>query len=316
MKRFVRTCAIFVSLAVVPVAAAAEDWTPPGPITLMIGFAAGGGADTQARLIAAGIEDKTGWTILPQQVTGNSGLNLAKQLSTAPADGTVIGMVVSETLSYNAVREGDPSLQAENFTSLATSAAFQMGLIAMADGRFSTWDKVKSEAEAGTPIRFGVATERQADIAYHFGLETGIPFNLVTVAGGAEIMNGVRAGDFDIGWVAGAQARAVESGEIVNIATAIPTPLAESPDAPSISDLGSKFHLDGYFMFMAPKGIPEEARAALSQAIADVVTDANSEAGALVQRSFGGPAVLTGVELEAYIADGVQASSQLLEAVN
>ncbi|WP_126975829.1 tripartite tricarboxylate transporter substrate-binding protein [Frigidibacter oleivorans] len=315
MNRIARTCAMLASLVAAPFAATAQDWTPPGPITLMIGFAAGGGADTQARLVASGVEDKTGWTILPQQVTGNSGLNLAKELSTAPADGTVIGMVVSETLAYNAVIAGDPALQAENFTPLATTAAFQMGLIAVADGRFSTWDKVKAEAEAGTPIRFGVATERQADMAYHFGLETGIPFNIVSVAGGAEIMNGVRAGDLDIGWVAGAQAKAVTAGELVNIATAIPTPLAESPDAPSIVDLGSEFYLDGYFMFIAPKDIPEEARVALAQAIADVASDPNTQAGALIQRSFGGAAVLTGAELDAYIAKGVQDSSQLLEAI-
>lgn len=315
MNRFARTCVMLASLVAAPLAATAEEWAPPGPITLLIGFAAGGGADTQARLIAAGIEDKTGWTILPQQVTGNSGLNLAKQLGTAPADGTVIGMVVSETLSYNAVLAGVPALQAENFTPLATTAAFQMGLIAKADGRFSTWEKMKAEAESGTPIRFGVATERQADMAYHFALETGIPFNIVSVAGGAEIMNGVRAGDLDIGWVAGAQANAVAAGELVNIATGIPTPLAESPDAPSIIDLGSKFYLDGYFMFMAPKGIPEEARAALARVIGDVARDPSTEAGALIQRSFGGAAVLTGAELDTYIAEGVRASSELLEAV-
>lgn len=315
MNRIAKTCAMLASLAAAPFAASAQEWTPPGPITLMIGFAAGGGADTQARLVASGIEDKTGWTILPQQVTGNSGLNLAKELGTAPADGTVIGMVVTETLAYNAVIAGDPALQAENFTPLATTAAFQMGLVAVADGRFSTWDKVKAEADAGTAVRFGVATERQADFAYHFGLETGIPFNIVSVAGGAEIMNGIRAGDLDIGWVAGAQAKAVAAGELVNIATAIPTPLAESPDAPSIVDLGSKFYLDGYFMFLAPKGIPEEARAALAQAIADVASDPNTQAGELIQRSFGGAAVLTGAELDAFIAKGVEDSAQLLEAV-
>lgn len=315
MKRFLRNLAVITAITVSPISAMAEDWTPPGPITLMIGFGAGGGADTQARLVASAIEDKTGWTILPEQVTGNSGLNLANALSKAPADGTVIGMVVSETIAYNAVREGNPALQYDKFTPLATTAAFQMGLVAMANGEFSSWDALKAAAEAGTPIRFGTATERQADLAYHFSVGSGVPFNIVQVKGGAAIMNGMRAGDLDIGWVAGAQAKAVASGEMVNIATAIQTPLKDSPDAPSIVDLGSDFYLDGYFMFIAPAGIPDAAHQAIAQAISDAVSTSETEAGALIQRAFGGPSVLMGDELNTYLANGVEASNQLLEAV-
>ena len=39
---------------------AAAAWKPAGPINLMIAFAAGGGADTQARLIATELEKSKG----------------------------------------------------------------------------------------------------------------------------------------------------------------------------------------------------------------------------------------------------------------
>lgn len=319
MIRSIKICAAAIvagACFTLPAAAQSSDWTPPGPITLMIGFAAGGGADTQARLVAQGIEDATGWTILPEQVTGNSGLNLAQQLREAPADGTVIGMIVSETLAYNAVRLGNPELQADQFTPLATTAAFQLGLVAMANGNFASWDAVVAAHDAGTPIRFGTATERQADMAYHLGQQTGIEFNIVQVQGGAEIMNGLRAGDLDIGWVAGAQTRPVAEGEMVNIASGIATPLEGSPGIPTIRDLGSDFYLDGYFMFVAPAGIPAEAREALAGAIAAVAQNPETEAGALIARSFAGGEVLTGAALDAYLQGAVAASHALIEAVN
>ena len=53
----------------------AQEWEPSGPIRLMIAFAAGGGADTQARLIAEDIEAELGWSFIPEQVTGGGGLN-------------------------------------------------------------------------------------------------------------------------------------------------------------------------------------------------------------------------------------------------
>ncbi|MEC8204989.1 MAG: sulfatase-like hydrolase/transferase, partial [Pseudomonadota bacterium] len=46
---------------------ALAEWKPSGPITMMIAFAAGGGADTQARMIAEELEKRHGWKIIPEQ---------------------------------------------------------------------------------------------------------------------------------------------------------------------------------------------------------------------------------------------------------
>jgi len=316
MTNFLRPLALAAALISLPFTAHAEGWTPPGPIKLMIGFAAGGGADTQARLIAQGIEDKYGWKILPEQVTGNGGLNLAKQLEEEPADGTAIGMVVSETLTYSALSANQPDLTAKNFTLLASTVAFQTGLVAMKGGDFDSWDKIKAAAEAGTPIRFGVATDRWADVAYLFGKSDGIDFNIVQVKGGAGVMNGLRGGDIDLGWVAGAQGKPVQQGEMVNVASAVSHKLADSPDAPLITDLGSDYSLDGYFMFIAPKGLEPEARKALSDAIADVLNDPSTQAHALVVKSFGGPAVLTGDALNDKLSKLMTESKDLLTAAS
>ncbi|MHA7869860.1 MAG: tripartite tricarboxylate transporter substrate-binding protein [Salipiger thiooxidans] len=312
---FIKPLLAAVAMCAAPMATLAQEWTPPGPITMYIGFAAGGGADTQARLIAQGLEQKFGWSVIPQQATGNSGLNLAQELREAPADGTAIGMVVTETLTYNALIAGDPNLQLENFTPLATTAAFQLGLVAMKGGDFDSWDKVTAAAEAGTPIRFATATDRQGDMAWHLGQKVGIDFNIVSVKGGADIMNGLRGGDMDIGWVAGAQSRPVQQGEMVNIARGIEEPLADSPDAPSITELGSDFYLDGYFMFIAPEGLDPAAREALGSAIRDVLEDSSTEASALVTKGFGGPSVITGEALDSYMAKAKTDADALLSSV-
>ena len=89
----------------------------------------------------------------------------------------------------------------------------------------------------------------------------------------------------------------VGKGEMVNVASAVSHKLADSPNAPLITDLGSKYSLDGYFMFIAPKGLAPDARTAISNAIADVLNDPATQAHALVVKSFGGPAVLTGAAL-------------------
>ena len=315
MTYILKVAAACATLALSPISGQAGEWSPPGPIKLMIGFGAGGGADTQARTIAQAIEDKMGWTILPEQVLGNSGLNLLSELNEEPADGTAIGMIVSETLAYNLIASPESGMQRDDFTALATTAAFQFGVVAMADGAMSNWDKIKTAAAEGTPVRFGVVTTRQADLAYHFGLGAGVDFNIVTVSGGKAIMNGLRAGDLDLGWVAGAQAPSVERGEMTNVARAISKPLKESPDAPSITELGSDFHMEGYFMFVAPGGLAPEARQALGDAIRAVLNDPETDAFKLVARGFGGATVLTDAELDAVIDREIADSKALIQSV-
>lgn len=46
MKNMFKPLAFAAAILLAPTATLAEDWTPLGPITMMIGFAAGGGADT------------------------------------------------------------------------------------------------------------------------------------------------------------------------------------------------------------------------------------------------------------------------------
>lgn len=313
MKDLFKPIAIAIAAVCTPAVSSAADWTPPGPITMYIGFAAGGGADTQARLIAQGIEERYGWKVLPQQLTGNSGLSLAAELAKAPADGTAIGMVVSETLTYSALAAGADDLQLDKFTPLATTASFELGLVAMADSAFDSWDKVDAAAKSGNPIRFGVASDRQADVAYLFGKSAGIDLNIVPVKGGAGVMNGLRGGDLDIGWVAGAQSKPVKQGEMVNIASGIPAALKDSPDAPMITDLGSTFYLDGYFMFIAPAKMDPAARSALGAAIEEVLNDPATEAHTLVTNGFGGADVITGEALDAKMKGLLEDAAKLLD---
>ena len=67
MKLLLRSLAVAGALVVMATSGALAGWKPSGPITMMIAFAAGGGADTQARMIAEKLEKRHGWKIIPEQ---------------------------------------------------------------------------------------------------------------------------------------------------------------------------------------------------------------------------------------------------------
>lgn len=315
MRRILTAAAAAVALAASSLAVSAEDWTPPGPIKLMIAFAAGGGADTQARLIAEDLEGKLGWQFIPEQVTGKGGINLAMAIKDQPADGTVIGMVVTETLGYNA-RVSESGLTPDDFTLIATTAGFQMGIVAPSSKGWSNISDVIDAAKAGEDIRFGVMSDKLADLAYLLGKANGVDFNIVQVRGGRAVMDGVNAGDMDLGFMAGIQTKGVAAGDLVNLASALSTPLTQTPDAPQMSEFGVDFVADGYFLFIAPKGVDPAVRDALANAIETAVTTEGMKSNGMISKAFGGPVVLKGDALNAQLASDYEDAGGLLAAAS
>ena len=305
----------FLAFGLISTTGQAADWSPPGPIKMMIAFAAGGGADTQARLIAEELEARHGWNIVPEQVTGKGGMNLAVAIQDEPNDGSAIGIVVTETLGYN-MRVADVGLTPDDFTPLTTTAGFQMGIVALSSKGWTDFGDVIAAAKDGMAVRFGVMSTRLADLAYLLGKHNGVDLNIIQVRGGRAVMDGVNAGDMDLGFMAGIQAKGVAAGDLVNLASALSVPLAQTPDAPMLSDYGVEFNSDGHFLFVGPAGMPDDARNALASAIAEIVSDQDSKAGQMIMKAFGGSSVVTGSELEEMIARDHEAAGALLAAAS
>ncbi|NKB61752.1 MAG: tripartite tricarboxylate transporter substrate-binding protein [Gammaproteobacteria bacterium] len=292
------------------------DWAPPGPMTMLIAFKAGGGADTQSRLIAEELEARHGWKIIPKQLTGKGGAVLAASMKDEPNDGSVIGIVISETFDYNMIAAKKAAYTQEDFSFLTTTSGFQMGVVAKTDKGWKTMEDVFSAAKAGEQIRFGAMSPKSSDLAYLLGKANDVEFNIVTTKGGKGTMNGLNAGDIDIGWGAGIQNKAVKAGDMVNLASGLPVPLSVSPDAPLTKDLGLPFYADGYFLFAAPAGIPDEARETITRAIVDIVTDESTKAAQFLAKAFGGSHIIQGADLDKFLAESLDSARTILKEVS
>ena len=312
MTRLLKATVMALGLAAAASGAAAADWTPPGPIKMIIAFRAGGGADTQARLIAEELEARHGWKIIPEQVTGKGGINAALALKDQPADGTAIAILVTETLGYNMAAAKGSGLSPTDFTGLTTTAGFQMGIVSKADSGYKTLADVIEAAKGGAEIRFGVMSPRLADLAYIVGRENGVDFNIISVQGGKAVMDGVNAGDMDVGFMAGIQAKGVAAGDLVNLASALSVPLVQTPDAPTLVAFGVEYNADGQFVFVGPANMDVDAASAISSAIAEIVSDPTTKAGGMIKKAFGGSVVIAGDELNSLLVAGYEGAGKLM----
>ena len=187
-----------------------------------------------------------------------------------------------------------------------------MGVVAKAEKGWATAQDMINAAKAGEAVRFGTMSPKLADLAFLLGEAHGVEFNIVEVQGGRAVMNGVTAGDMDVGFMAGIQAKGVAAGELVNLASALSMPLDQSPDAPTFADLGVPYNADGYFVFVAPAELPEAARTALTDAL--VAASNNGKPAEMITKAFGGPVNFTGGALDDLLQSGYDSAAALMQA--
>ncbi len=316
MKRTLLSLFAVVMMALIPVPGARADWQPSGPIKFVIAFTAGGGADTQARLIGEEVGAKKGWKFIYENVTGKGGSNTANAVKEAKADGLTIGMAVVETFSYNPLASKKAGYSAADFDYLVITAPTQMGLVAKSDkGWKSIDDLVKAAKGGGKPLSIAIMSPRLADAAYVIERKYGIKLNQVKVQGGKGSLNSIVAGDVDVGFVAGIHAKSVKSGDLVNIISAEGDRLEMSPDAKTMKEIGLPYDFGAKFLVFAPKGLPADAKAAITNAIVDVVKDPASKTRKFIERAFGVPPLTAGDALNKLVDDSVKENHGLIDAL-
>ncbi|AVO38164.1 tripartite tricarboxylate transporter substrate binding protein [Pukyongiella litopenaei] len=246
---------------------AAQDWTPPGPVKLQIGFGAGGETDTIGRVIATVMKEQTGWNVIAENKPGGGGVAMFTGISAAPADGTVIGMGVTMPVMINLVLRGDElPFDVDSFDYLATVARAPLAIVAKADAPFEDMKGLVAHAkEHGGAVAFDAKPQELLMRAIDNQESAG--FKLVPTKSSAEMLQLVLGGQVDASFSAGVHIPYVKKGDLKMIATANDGRHGYAPDVASLPEQGYAFYVDPIFYFAAPAGLPDDAKAALAAAL-------------------------------------------------
>src|ERR1700722_11661465 len=90
-RKFLQLAAVAASLPASSRLSAATDY-PTRPITLVVGFAAGGATDVSARIIAEAEEEPLGVSVIVQDVAGAAGSIGAGRVAHAAPDGYTLSV--------------------------------------------------------------------------------------------------------------------------------------------------------------------------------------------------------------------------------
>lgn len=297
----------------VSVPAVAADWSPSGPLTIQIGFGAGGSTDTMGRVLAKVMEDNTGWNIVVENKPGGGGVAMFTSLSQRPANGDLIGMGVSIPVLVQLVQRGDQlPFDIDSFDYLGTVAKAELALVASKDAPFDDVEAMVAYAKEKGSIPLATMAPPQVLVMNQTMATTGAEFNLVTADGGAEVMKLILGGQVLAGFGSGEHFPYLESGDMKVIAGANQSRLSYAPDVKTFIESGIDAYVDPVFFLAMAAGTDPAATQAIAAAIDEAISA--PEFAEIVQNAVKGAPVNMGVEgTEKMMVDGL-ANAKILFA--
>ena len=273
---------------------------PTKPIKLMVAYRAGGGADSLARQLVSTIEQQQGWKFVVQNATGAEGSVMATKLKLAKPDGYTLGFAVSAAFYLNPLLNEKSRYQADDFTYIAALSKLQMAVVALAERGWQDLDAMAAFAKENGPLSIALQGQELELITDQIGKHYGIEFKKVPTKGGAGSIQQIMGQHIDLGMIAGAHVKYVESGELSELAVLTAERTEQSPETKTLRDHGIDTSMNNYFQIQGPKGMPEDVVQTLFAAIEQAVQSPEMQE-LIVNRMHMSPEFLGPDELQAFI---------------
>jgi len=264
--------------AMAPLAVTAQEKYPDRPVTIMVGFAPGGGTDQMARVYARKLGEKLGKPFVTLNREGAGG-NLAIQVlsKSTPADGYTIALG-SDYITSNVALKRNNYDWATELVPIASVAQWPNVIAVPANSRFkSLGDLIQAAKQPGVSLTFGSAGvgSSQHLSGEMFNAMAGTKLIHVPYRGAALAEADLIAGQTDLmfGSVATAMTLA-KAGRIKVLAITSLQRHPEFPDIPTVDESGIKgFNVSPGYYFLAPAKTPKPIVEKLSTAILELSND-------------------------------------------
>jgi tripartite-type tricarboxylate transporter receptor subunit TctC len=252
---------------------------PSKPITWVVGFPPGGGADGVARIVTARMSQNIGQPIVVENRPGASSMIAAQYVASAPADGYTVFGAENGALVYNAALYSklnyDPARDFAPVTNMIRAP-----LLLVVHPSFPANDfKSFIDAAKKQPGKLNYASPGKG-IAHHLAMEmlksrAGIDVVDVSFKGIGPVVQDVLAGQMQIAVIDTVVVTPhVRSGKMRALASFSSKRLAVTPDVPSMAELGyPDLDFAPIVALVAPAKTPKDVIAKLNAEVVRAIRD-------------------------------------------
>jgi tripartite-type tricarboxylate transporter receptor subunit TctC len=259
-------------------ATAASDF-PSRPITLVVGFAAGGPTDVYARVLAQAMQKSLGVPVIVEAVPGAAGSIGAGRVARAAPDGYTlsVGPGMSTHVINGAIYDL-PYDVVKDFTPISLISFLPQVILAKKEMPADNLKGLVAWLKANPDVAME-ATSGSGSPAHVAGIflqkQTATQFRFIPYRGLGPALQDLVAGRVDFTIDAGINGMPfVRSGAIKAYAVMSENRSAAAPDIPTVDEAGVPgLHTSLWQSIFAPRGMPEDVVQKLNRAVTTALTD-------------------------------------------
>jgi tripartite-type tricarboxylate transporter receptor subunit TctC len=255
-----------------PSVAVAADY-PTRPITIVVGFSAGGSTDVMARIVAEKMALGLGQPVLVENRAGVASIVGAAFVAKAKPDGYTLFMGPSGPIVFNHALYATLPYGPQDFAPISLIGTYPLLLLVnsnnparsvqeLADFSKQNPDKANYSASSAS---FQLITEL-------FNRKTGARFTHIPYKGANDSITAVVTGDVTMTLAdAGAASAGLQGGRVRALAVTSTERHKDYPNLPTMSELGVDLNVSFWAGLLAPAGTPLEIVRRLQEEVARVM---------------------------------------------
>lgn len=266
---------VHVQLAAVlcaPFATLAADY-PTKPVTIIVGYSAGGGVDAMARILSEKLPAIIGQAVVVENRPSVGAIVASTYVAKAKPDGYTLMMGAPGPMIFNHAVYAKLPYTPQDFTPISTVSDSPLVLLVNINNPAKTVQELVNQSKQNPEkANYAASSASFQLITELFNKKTGAKFSHIPYKGANDSVTAVMAGDVTMALAdAGPASVGLQSGRLKALAVTSALRMKDFPAIPTLAELGIDLKVSLWIGLLAPAGTPGEIIKMLQEAVGKVV---------------------------------------------
>ena len=239
--------------------AQAQDY-PNKPVTLVVGYAAGGGVDFIARLLAEKLADRLKQPVVIENRPSVGAVVASTYVSKAKPDGYTLMMGAPGPIVFNHALNDKLPYGPRDFAPISIMSNSPLVLLVNANNPASNVKELVAQSRANPDkANYGASSASFQLATELFNRRTGAKFAHIPYKGANQAVQAVMAGDVTMTLAdSGPAITGLQSGRLKALAVTSAERMKDLPNVPTLAELGIDLKVSLWIGLLAPAGTPAD----------------------------------------------------------
>jgi len=252
--------------------AQAQDY-PNKPVTLVVGYAAGGGVDFIARLLAEKLADRLKQPVVIENRPSVGAVVASTYVSKAKPDGYTLMMGAPGPIIFNHALNDKLPYGPRDFAPISIMSNSPLVLLVNANNPASNVQELVAQSRANPDkANYGASSASFQLATELFNRRTGAKFAHIPYKGANQAVQAVMAGDVTMTLAdSGPAITGLQSGRLKALAVTSAERMKDLPNVPTLAELGIDLKVSLWIGLLAPAGTPADIVKRLHEEVVRIV---------------------------------------------